>query len=103
VVFLASPVVFARDPHIHRCGCFVVVSCTRLLLLLFKRILDKEHIHNEEELRRRLKQPVRLLLLLSRDCIKGYGNDSVQNGPFAEYNGSGRRVPGGSWAMGSFA
>jgi hypothetical protein len=32
---------------------------------------------------------------------KGYGNDSVQNGPFAEYNGSGHRIPEGSWAMGS--
>jgi hypothetical protein len=26
---------------------------------------------------------------------------SVQNGPFAEYNGSGNRIPEGSWAMGS--
>jgi hypothetical protein len=33
----------------------------------------------------------------------GYGNDSVQNGPFAEFNGSGHRIPTGSWAMGSFA
>jgi hypothetical protein len=31
----------------------------------------------------------------------GYGNDSVQNGPFAECNGSGRRIAEGSWAMGS--
>jgi len=40
---------------------------------------------------------------LACGLLSGYGNDSVQNGPFAEYNGSGRRVPGGSWAMGSFA
>jgi MscS family membrane protein len=36
---------------------------TRLLLLLFKLVLDKEKIQNEEELLRNLKQPVRLLLL----------------------------------------
>jgi hypothetical protein len=28
-----------------------------------------------------------------------HGNDSAQNGPFAEYNGSDHRIPGGSWAM----